>query len=71
MTQIISQCSVCTRFHKENHDGETCDAFPNGIPDEILWNEVSHIKAYPGDNGLRFEQEEGSFEPTGPADEEE
>ena len=31
-----------------------CDAYPNGIPDEILDNEVDHREAVEGDRGLRF-----------------
>jgi hypothetical protein len=33
-----------------------CRAFPEGIPDEIAYGDNMHLKPYPGDNGLRFEQ---------------
>ena len=32
-----------------------CDAYPEGIPDEILDNKVDHREPFEGDRGLRFE----------------
>lgn len=34
-----------------------CDAFPEGIPNELLKKE-EHDTPYPGDNGIRFEPKE-------------
>ena len=46
------QCQVCT--HK--YEGEpACEAFPNKIPDELYYGDVSHNKPYKGDNGILFE----------------
>lgn len=36
----------------------TCAAFPDGIPAAILEGD-DHRKPWPGDNGIRFEVEEG------------
>ena len=47
-----SQCDVC----RHKREGNTCAAFPDGIPDEILTNAHDHRKAYPGDKGIRFER---------------
>ena len=35
----------------------TCDAFPDGIPKEILDGTVSHMKPYPGDHGIQYEDD--------------
>ena len=33
---------------------ETCEAYPDGIPDGIWWNRDDHRKPQPGDNGLHW-----------------
>jgi hypothetical protein len=50
----ILQCMVC----KHRITDATCKAFPDGIPDAILQQDAFHWDAYPGDNGIRYEQEE-------------
>jgi hypothetical protein len=32
-----------------------CDAFPAGIPHEILFSQADHRKPYPDDLGIQFE----------------
>lgn len=34
-----------------------CDAFPNGIPTEIVESVVDHRDPYTGDNNIQFEQD--------------
>jgi hypothetical protein len=34
----------------------TCEAFPEGIPLDILQDRVRHDASYPGDHGVRFER---------------
>ena len=34
---------------------ETCDAFPQGIPDAIFLEGFDHRMPFPGDGGIRFE----------------
>ena len=35
-----------------------CEAFPDGIPDEIAYGDNPHTSPFPGDHGIRFEAEE-------------
>lgn len=44
------QCDKCKHYI----DGNTCKAFAK-IPLEIVAGEHEHTRAYPGDNGIRFE----------------
>jgi hypothetical protein len=46
----ITQCVHCMRLSANN----CCEAFPAGIPAEIISNEFDHTQPYPGDHGLRF-----------------
>ncbi len=45
-------CSVCTHL-RHGTGSHTCDAFPEGIPGEILAGEP-HVNPFPGDNGRGF-----------------
>lgn len=54
MTLIIPQCIFC-KLYRRGGEGPTCTAFPDGIPKAILTNQHDHRKAYPGDNGVRFD----------------
>ena len=47
------KCLDCKNFI--NDKKFTCNAFPDGIPDEIITGEVSHTKPYKGDHGIQFE----------------
>lgn len=47
-------CIDCKHYHKDA-EKITCDAFPKGIPDEILFGDFDHHKPHPDDNGIRFE----------------
>ena len=62
-------CHWCKHSHKSSKRGitlGTCQAFPDGIPHEILHSLVDHRKPYKGDNGIQFEDmgEEGKLQPT-------
>ncbi len=34
----------------------TCEAFPKGIPLDILQDRVRHDRSYPGDHGILYEK---------------
>jgi hypothetical protein len=43
-------CNRC--IHRK--DGLTCEAYPEGIPIEIVSGELDHHKPLPGDHGIQF-----------------
>ena len=48
---IPSQCSACVHWQVGT---TTCAAYPEGIPEGVMSNEVSHTESLPGDGGLLF-----------------
>lgn len=46
----VSQCFFCKHAKK----GKVCDAFPEGIPVEILLNKKDHRNPVDGDHGITF-----------------
>ena len=52
-------CVGCAHFNieetSEDGIGLTCAAFPNGIPDEILFGDNDHQDPFPGDHGIQYE----------------
>lgn len=51
-TYRAPMCIGCKHFRNE---GFTCDAFPDGIPEDILQSRIDHRKPYLNDNGIQFE----------------
>lgn len=49
---LVPICFACSHYIEAN---ETCNAFPEGIPEAILFEGEDHRRAYPHDNGVRFE----------------
>ena len=54
------QCDACIHRRPIELDQPwTCDAFPDGIPEAILDDEVDHRQPVPGDHGIQFEAKPG------------
>lgn len=53
------QCNSCVH----HRGGDECDAFPNGIPRELLLSNVLHVKPYKDDNGIRYEKDPNYIPP--------
>ena len=52
----IYRCWYCKNFNSQEKEGMSkCKAYPNGIPLEILKEQVDHRKNIAGDNGICFE----------------
>ena len=58
MTGPAPMCMKCKHFHTRNFASFTCDAFPKGIPIEIIDGEKLHTSPIAGDHGIVFEPEE-------------
>jgi len=51
-----SQCFICKHLTEASAFKKTCKAFPNGIPEEIYFNDYDHKNPRHGDGGVRFEE---------------
>lgn len=55
--QPVPQCHHCRRLDTKktvNLIKYYCEAYPKGVPDEIILNNVDHRKPFKGDNGILF-----------------
>jgi hypothetical protein len=55
-TMVQPICMMCKHFRREE-PGLRCDAFPDGIPDDIFYSRADHTKPMDDDSGIRFEQD--------------
>jgi len=54
MVRYAPICLECTHW-KKKEDGMKCDAFPSGIPLDILISRLDHTKTVFGDRGIFFD----------------
>lgn len=43
-------CSYCEHYRENN----VCAAYPDGIPNGVLWNRLGHFWPMKGDHGIQF-----------------
>ena len=48
-------CMECKHYNFNEHSMMSCEAYPKGIPEEIIMNEHDHHKPFKNDNGITFE----------------
>lgn len=48
----VPKCMICSRYKIEKGK-EVCEAFPDGIPDDIMWDDIDQEC----NNGVKFEGE--------------
>jgi hypothetical protein len=48
-------CMNCKHYNRNDKNKMSCKAYPNGIPEDIIFSVVDHHKPFAGDNGIQFE----------------
>ena len=51
---VGTRCMEC--LHLVDLVEGLCQAFPDGIPKDLMQDRILHDRPYPGDHGLRFER---------------
>lgn len=53
MSLSLPKCDLCKHYHEENTEKSCCDAFPEGIPLEVMIAD----KLAECHNGIKYEHE--------------
>ncbi len=53
-------CDACARLTMNDQDRLSCEAFPDGIPESIIFDGFDHRQPHPGDNGVQFVLADGA-----------
>ena len=63
MSEEAPMCFFCTHLREKEtkHNKFVCDAFPKGIPKEIISYHYDHRLPFPNDNGIRLEPDPEEF----------
>lgn len=51
-----SPCPLCKHLLTKRGETPRCNAFPDGIPMEIIRGDVLHLDPIEGDNGIQYER---------------
>jgi hypothetical protein len=46
------QCNTCRHFEGVRNGQPSCPAYKDGIPDDVIFNDVVHNKPLPGQTGV-------------------
>jgi hypothetical protein len=57
-SQLPPICLRCKHYDWTNLEGNTCQAYPDGILENIMNTILTHTEPLPGDHGIQFEQED-------------
>jgi hypothetical protein len=51
---MFPQCANCDRFNNEETMSNVCEAFPRGIPEEVILGQHDHKTAFGGERTDEF-----------------
>ena len=55
MTTLVAPiCLGCSHFREQDGAKFSCDAYPGGIPEQIIRSEVDHRQPYSGDKDIQY-----------------